>query len=94
MALLIIRKIDYIIRHIQFFWITFSLINAIYTTCARHSQVKKQTIEEDILFVGFFGIFSPSIKKILLLLDDQQISEYKKNLSKTSNDNSQDNINS
>ena len=73
----------------SFFDFHFSLLKGIYNTCAKRIQVNKQASVARILFAGFFGIFSTSIKKILL--DAQKVNLIKK-LSTTSNtyDNSQD----
>ena len=60
----------------------FSLLKGAYNKCAVHTQVNKQASVARILFVGFFGIFSTSLNKILL---DAQISEYKKNINYTQN---------
>ena len=73
MALLHLRKIDYLIRYVQLYRIFFSLLKGIYNTCAIHTQVNRQASVARILFAGCFGIFSSSINKILL---DAQIKEY------------------
>ena len=85
MALLHLRKIDYIYATLNFLGLFFALLKGIFNTCAIHTQVKKR-----ILFAGCFGIFSTSIKKILL---EAQIKEYNTKLSTTSNtyDDSQNN---
>ena len=57
----------------SFIGFIFSLLRGIYNTCAIHTQVNIQASVARILFTGFFGIFSSSIKKILL---DAQIKEY------------------
>ena len=90
MALLHLRKIDYIIRNLNFFEFLFSLLKGIYNTYPIHTQVNKQASVARILFAGFFGIFATSLNKVLL---DAQISEYNKKLSTTPNayDTSQDN---
>ena len=51
----------------------FSFLKGIYKSWAIHTQVNRQASVARILFAGFFGIFSSSIKKILL---DAQIKEY------------------
>ena len=63
----------------KFLRFLFSLLKAIYNTCAIHTQVNKQA---RILFAEFFGIFSISINKILL---DAQIKKYHTKLSTTPN---------
>ena len=50
-----------------------SLLKGIYNTCTIHTQVNEKASVARILFAGFFGIFSTSIKKNLL---DAQIKEY------------------
>ena len=57
-----------------------------------HTQVNKEASVARILYVGFFGIFSTAINKILL---DPQIKKYNTNLSTTTNtyDDSQNNTN-
>ena len=57
----------------NFIGFLFSLLKRIYNTCAIHTQVNRQASVARILFEGFFGIFSSSIKNILL---DAQIKEY------------------
>ena len=91
MAILHLRKINYITQCL-FFWLTFSLLKGIYNTCIIHTQIKIQASAARILFAGFFGIFSSSIKKILL---DAQITEYNTKLSSKQNtyDESQHNTN-
>ena len=44
----------------------FSLLKGIYNICAVHTQSNKQASVARIFIAGFFGILSPSIKKILL----------------------------
>ena len=56
----------------------FSLLKGVYNTCAIHTQVNRQASVARILFAGFFGIFSSSIKKILL---DVQIKKYNTKIS-------------
>ena len=60
----------------------FSLLKGIYNTCAIHTQVNRQASVARIPFVGFFGILSTSINKILL---DAQIKEYNTKISTTLN---------
>ena len=60
----------------------FSLLKAIYNTCAIHTQINKQASVARILFAGFFGLVSTSINKILL---DAQTKEYNTMLSTTPN---------
>ena len=82
MALLHLRKIDYIIRMFNFIGFFFSLLKGIYNKCAIHTQVNRQASVAGILFAGFFGIFSTSKNKILL---DAQIKEYNTKISTTPN---------
>ena len=93
MALLHLRKIDYIICNVCFYRIFFSLLKGIFNTCAIHTQVnRRQASVARTLFAGFFGMFSTSINKILL---DAQIKEYNTKISTTPNtyDESQQNTN-
>ena len=62
----------------NFIGFLFSLLKGIYNTCAIHTQVNRQASVAHIFFAGFFGIFSSSIKKILL---DAQIKEYNTKMS-------------
>ena len=62
-----------VLKMFNFIGFLFSLLKGIYNTCAIHTQVNRQASVARILFVGFFGIFSTSINKILL---DAQIKEY------------------
>ena len=57
----------------NFIGFLFSLLKGIYNKCAIHTQVNRQASEARILFAGCVGIFSSSIKKVLL---DAQIKEY------------------
>ena len=68
----------------------FSLLKGIYNTCAKYKQVNKQANVARIHCVGFFGIFSTSIKKVLL---DTQRKEYntKRSRTPTKYDDSQNN---
>ena len=50
----------------NFIGFLFSQFKGIHKTCAIHTQVNRQASVARILFAGFFGIFSSSIKKILL----------------------------
>ena len=76
----------------KFFGILFPLLTEILNTFAIHIQVSKQASVALLLFVGFFGVFSTSINKILL---EAQINENNKKLSTTPNahDTSHDNKN-
>ena len=58
----------------NFIGFLFSLLKGIYNTCAIHTQVNRQASVARILFFTYtiFGIFSSSVKKILL---DAQIKE-------------------
>ena len=82
MALLHLRKIDYIISNVYFVGYIFSLLKGTYNTCAIHTQVNRQASVARILFAGFFGIFSTSIYKIVL---DAQIKESNTKISTTPN---------
>ena len=82
MAILHLRKIDYLYAMFNFIGFLFSLLKGIYNTCAIHTQVNQQASVARILFAGFFGIFSSSINKILL---DAQIKEYNTKLSTNPN---------
>ena len=62
----------------NFIGFLFSLLKGISNTCAKHTQINRQTSVARILFAGFFGIFSSSINKILL---DAQIKEYNTKIS-------------
>ena len=62
----------------NFIGFLFSLLKGIYNTCAIHTQVNQQASVVRTLFAAFFGIFSSSIKKILL---DAQIKEYNTKIS-------------
>ena len=66
----------------NFIGFIFSLLKGIYSTCAIHTQVNRPASLARILFAGVFGIFSSSIKKILL---DAQIKEYNTKLSTNPN---------
>ena len=82
MALLHLRKINYLNAMLNFIGFLFSLLKGIYNTCAIQTQVNRQASVARILFAGFFGIFSSSIKKILL---DAQIKEYNSKISTRQN---------
>ena len=82
MALLHLRKTDYIIRNVYFIGFLFSVLKGIYNTRAIHIQANREASVARILFAGVFGIFSTSIKKILL---DAQIKEYNTKISTTPN---------
>ena len=76
MTILHLRKIDYLIRYVYFYWI--NLFKGFYNTYALHTQVNRQASVARILLAGFFGIISTSTNKILL---DAQIKEYNTKLS-------------
>ena len=82
MAILHLRKIDYLIRNVNYIGFLFSLLKGIYNTCAIHTQVNRQASVARTIFAGFFGIFSSSINKIVL---DAQIKEYNTKLSTNPN---------
>ena len=82
MALLYLRKIDYFICNVYFLGFLFSFLEGIFNTCAIHTQLNKKASVARILFAGFFGKFSTSIKKIIL---DAHINEDNKKLSFTRN---------
>ena len=88
MALL--QRLTILYAMLNFLGFLFSLLKGIYNTCAIHTQVSKQASVARILLAGFFGIFSASIKEILL---DAQLKEYNTMLSTTPNtdDDSQNN---
>ena len=82
MAILHLRKIDYLIRNVNYIGFLFSLLKGIYNTCAIHTQVNRQASVARTIFAGFFGIISSSINKIIL---DAQIKEYNTKLSTNPN---------
>ena len=83
MALLDLRKIDYIIRNVCFFWISFlSLKRNLQLLHNTHTSKKKTSKCSTNTCAGFFEVFSTSINKILL---DAQIKEYNTKLSTTPN---------
>ena len=77
MALLYKKKVDYIIRNVQFYGISLSLLKGILKTCAIHTQVNRQASVARILLAGSTATFSTSVIEILL---DAQISEYNKTI--------------
>ena len=64
----------------NFLGFLFSLKKVIYNTCAIHTQVNKRGSVAQLLFAGFFVIFSTSMNEIFL---DAQIKEYNTKLSTT-----------
>ena len=74
----ILERFTILYAMFNFIGFFFSLLKGIYNTCAIHTQVNRQASVARILFAGFFGIFSSSIKKILL---DAQITEYNTKIS-------------
>ena len=88
----ILERLTILYEMFNFIGLPFSLLKGIYNTCAIHTQVNRQASVARITFVGFSGIFSSSINKILL---DAQIKEYNANLSTNPNtyDDSNNNTN-
>ena len=88
----ILKKFTILYAMFIFLRFLFSLSKGIYDTCAIHTQVSEQARVARIVFEEFFGIFSTSIKKILL---DAQIKEHNTKLLTTPNTyhNSQNNTN-
>ena len=78
----ILEKLTILYAMFNFIGFLFSLLKEIYNTCAIHTQVKRQASVAHILFAGFFGIVTSSIKKILL---DAQIKEYNTKISTRQN---------
>ena len=58
---------------LNFIGFIFSLLKGIYNTCAIHTQVNRQASVARMLFAGFFGIFSTSINKIILVAQTKEI---------------------
>ena len=71
----ILEKLTILYAMFNFIGFSSSPLKGIYNTCAIHTQVNRQASVARILFAGFFGIFSISIKKILL---DAQTKGYNK----------------
>ena len=78
----ILEKLTILYAMFNFIGFLISLLKEIYNTCAIHTQVNRQASVAHILFAGFFGIFTSSIKKILL---DAQIKEYNTKISTRQN---------
>ena len=62
----ILERLTILYAIFNFIGFFFSLLKEIYNTCAINTQVNRHASVTRILFTRFFGIFSTSIKKILL----------------------------
>ena len=78
----ILEKLTILYAMFNFIGFLFSLLKGIYNTCAIHTQVNRQANVARILFAGFFGISSSSVKKKLL---DAQLKEYNTKISTRQN---------
>ena len=78
----ILERLTILYAMFNFIGFLFSLLKGIYNTCAIHTQVNRQASVARILFAGFFGVFSSSIKKNFL---DAQIKEYNTKLAERTN---------
>ena len=78
----ILEKLTILYAMFNFIGFLFSLLKGIYNTCAIHTQVNRQASVARILFAGFFGISSSSVKKKLL---DAQLKEYNTKISTRQN---------
>ena len=78
----ILERLTILYAMFIFIGFLFSLLKAIYNTCAKHTQVNRQASVARILSAGFFGIFFISKNKIL---SDAQLKEYITKISTTPN---------